>query len=180
MDNNLNQILNKGEKIIWSGKPVFLVYFFSKISGALVKFITLNVFLVSAILFLARACLYDTNCEPSSHPLILALLYCLAVFYLFYLIFFIIKYFVYTKQYRFREYVLTNKRVIIGRGAVGQDFNSIDYNKIIEVGLDTDPLHFGTDTVRITTVNSVFSFAYITDGVNAFKILEKRKDDDEF
>jgi len=86
----ISQILDKNEKVLWHGKPNFLPFVFG--------------------------------------PLIIGIV-SLFFFGIFLLIFFFYSWLV----YKYIDYAITNKRVIIKSGLIGRDFKTVDYDKITNV-----------------------------------------------
>ena len=112
--NEIPQILESKEKVIWDGKPQYAPYITSAIIGSLIGAailgIVINIFL--------KSILWASVLGGSS---------------------FIVSVIVRNLAYARTHYTITNKRTVIQSGIIGRDFKSIDYDRMqnvsAEVGL---------------------------------------------
>lgn len=101
--NELWQILESNEKIIWEGKPKYFPFMFSVFLGALILFGILSI-----ISYTNKNSLY----------LLLGIVLAVGSLILGYL------------RYQRTHYAITNKRLVYQSGIIGRDFKSVDYDKI--------------------------------------------------
>ena len=108
---NLDKIIGD-ERVLWSGKPKFIPFFFTNLS------ITIY-FLLILIIFIALGIIYPEEIDSG-----LLIIYVMIA--LVFLIYPILNFFV-------THYAITDKRVIIQNGIIGRDFKIIDFDKITNI-----------------------------------------------
>jgi len=156
--NEISQILEANEKIIWDGKPKYSAYMFSAILGCLLVALFLILFLgviTGAILGV----------------LAFAILFSLA-----------------NLSYKFIHYALTDKRAVLQSGIFGRSFKSVKYDEIKNASVSKGFFNwiFGTGNINIftgevtstggknpRTVSKYDTFAYISDPYAVLKELQE-------
>ncbi len=115
-----DKVLNKGEKILWDGKPVFRPYFMGSI----------GLVIFGTIFFLAGLVVFIMAIVTKQYLLLLFPHFWIglgiAVGVPLY------RYF----SYKYIAYAITNKRVLIQKGIIGRDFDFVDYDQIRNVSVD--------------------------------------------
>ncbi len=115
-----DKILNKGEKILWEGRPVFQPYFVGSIGLMIfggVFFLAGLVFFIMAIVTKQYLLLLFPHVWVGLGIVVGVPLY---------------RYF----SYKHIAYAITNKRVLIQKGVIGRDFDFVDYDQIRNVSVD--------------------------------------------
>lgn len=143
----LNRLLEAGEKVLWSGKPVKVPFMFPGL-----RIIPFGLFFMGfSIIWMWVA---------SQAP---------GFFWLFGLIFFFIGFAVsfgapirQLMAYKNTEYMITNRRIITQTGAIGLETRFLDLDKIQEVYVQISFLDrmFGTGTLFAVTAGYIYSDRY--------------------
>jgi len=167
-----DKIVEKSEKVMWEGKPIFLIYFFAKIVPAFIVFL----FASAISLFIV---LNKTSAEKSLLTNLFVGVFCAIMFLV--VVGTIISYFK-------LHYAITNKRVIIQKGIIGTDFLIVDFDQItnaeVNVGLLDKMFMKNTGTISIFTPTSMVHTKHgtkivphmmlgITDPYKVFKFFKK-------
>lgn len=126
--NEIPQILEPKEKVIYDGKPEYTPYITGAILGTLIAVIIIGIFIgafLKSILFAVIAGI----------------------------IIFILGIIISNMAYTRTHYAITNKRAIIQKGIIGRDFKSIDYDRMQNVSVDVGILGviFKVGSVKIFT-----------------------------
>jgi len=126
--NEIPQILEPKEKLIYEGKPEYAPYITSAIFGTLIATIFVGIFVA---VFLKSFILTGVIG----------------------LIIFVLGIILSNMAYVRTHYAITNKRAIIQSGIIGRDFKSIDYDKMQNVSVDVGLLGiiFKVGTLKIFT-----------------------------
>ena len=126
--NEIPQILEPKEKVIYNGKPEYAPYVTAAIFGILIAVVIIGFFIGTYIKSVLFAILAGV-------------------------IIFILGIIISNMAYTRTHYAVTNKRAIIQSGIIGRDFKSIDYDKIQNVSVNVGILGmiFKVGTIRIFT-----------------------------
>ena len=115
MNSEMKKIISDNEKIIWEGRPQLVPYLTS-------KFVFLLVFFV---FFSSVTYNPDTQNYESAGPFAIWL----GIF--LFVVLFIYNFIFYKKIY----YAITDKRVVMQKGIIGTDFESVDFDKINSINI---------------------------------------------
>lgn len=138
----IKQILDKNEKLLWHGKPNFRVFVVRNIqlsfftSALLTFFLGVLIFMVLGVVSITNL-ISDSESPPDDPFESIAVLDNLD--YIIILTFLVIELFVVLYillSHSQIEYGITTKRVILSSGIIGRDFNSIDYDKIVDISVN--------------------------------------------
>lgn len=126
--NEIPQILEPKEKVIYDGKPKYAPYITGAIFGNLIAVVIIGIFIgafLKSILFAVVAGI----------------------------IIFILGIIISNMAYTRTHYAITNKRAIIQSGIIGRDFKSIDYDRMQNVSVDVGILGviFKVGSIKIFT-----------------------------
>jgi uncharacterized membrane protein YdbT with pleckstrin-like domain len=126
--NEIPQILEPKEKVIYDGKPEYAPYITGAIFGILIAVVVIGIF-IGAFL----------------KSILIAVIAGIVIFILG----IIISNMAYTRTH----YAITNKRAIVQTGIIGRDFKSIDYDRMQNVSVDVGILGviFKVGSVKIFT-----------------------------
>lgn len=169
--NEFNKILDKGEKVLWEGKPQFLPFVIG--SGGMILFLfMLIIFTLPTFLFaLSIGLLYIFL------PYIAAITLVFSLFPLYQVL-----------LYKCTHYSITNKRVLLQKGIIGRDFNIVDFDQItnaeVNVGLIDKIFGKNSGTILVSTAGSFsytkkgavkrpYTLHNIEDPYNVFKFFKK-------
>ena len=146
----LHRIIEKGEKILWQGKPKFWPFVLQSI---LVPFIAGLIFFAVWILPL----LTMTNGHKDGGEVLAKLIFFNPVAWI--IILFVLFQPIYTiLSYRVTEYAITNKRVLLQSGVIGRDYKIADFDKItnadVNVGVIDKLLGQNTGRIDIMTAGT--------------------------
>lgn len=137
----MKDILDNDEKIIWEGKPTFIP------------------FIASGLPFLGFGIiwgLFDYNLIRNIFTSSNSINYALVPFFLLHLmplwigiLNFVRLFLVYNNT----SYSITNKRVLMRSGFLGIDFKAIDHDKIVDITVDVNPIEnmLGVGTIKINS-----------------------------
>lgn len=134
----VQDVLDPKEKIVWQGKPKFWPFiwpsFFAILFGLFFMAIPLFIFAVDGDVFI----LLFPHFWIGLAIAIGAPLYAILV-------------------HKHVEYVITEKRVLIKKGLIGRDFDSIDFEKIQDVSVNVGLVDkiFGTGTIVATSAGAL-------------------------
>lgn len=147
--NEINKVLDSNEKVFWEGKPKFWPFLFGGFAGAIFGLL----FLIVGGIFVWQ------GVKNGNYLFLLFPHFWIGVAFVFGLPIYTLL--VYNKIY----YAITNKRVIIQKGLIGRDFESVDFDQItnadVRVGL-LDIL-FGNRSGSIL-ISTAGSFTYTRHG----------------
>jgi uncharacterized membrane protein YdbT with pleckstrin-like domain len=161
--NEIPQILEKKEAIIWDGKPKYAPYIISSILGNIIG---------GGIIFI----------------LVNALSKSLTVGLIAGIVAFILAFVWSNLSYKFTHYALSDNRTIFQKGVFGRDFKSIRYDEIKNASVSRGFLNwiFGTGNIRVFTGEmestggknrqirpKYDSFEYISDSYDVLKELQE-------
>lgn len=140
--NELDKIIEKNEKVLWEGKPVFLPYIVSRC------IISVIIGIVMGLLILIP--LYLEGSPFVFGPVLV---------YMFIFLFFVVLIPIYNIwAYKHIHYAITNKRVLLQSGIVGRDFKIVDFDQItnaeVAVGLVDLILKKNTGSLAISTAST--------------------------
>lgn len=126
--NEIPQILEPKERVIYDGKPQYAPYITAAIFGILIIFVIIGIII--------RAYLRSV-------------FWAIAVGIVIFILGIILSTMTYTRTH----YAITNKRAIIQTGIIGRDFKSIDYDRMQNVSVDVGILGviFKVGTIKIFT-----------------------------
>ena len=126
--NEIPQILEQKEKIIYEGKPKYAPYIISAIFGTLIAIIVIGVLISVFFKSIFWAVIAG-------------------------IIILILGIIISNLSYTRTHYAITNKRAIIQSGIIGRDFKSIDYDRMQNVSVNVGILGvlFKVGTVKIFT-----------------------------
>lgn len=126
--NEIPQILEPKEKVIYYGKPEYSPYITGAIFGTLIAVIFIGIFIGIFLKSIFIATMVG-------------------------IVIFIAGIIISNMAYTRVHYAITNKRVIIQTGIIGRDFKSIDYDRMQNVSVDVGILGviFKVGSVRIFT-----------------------------
>lgn len=165
----LAQVLDDHEKVLWRGKPVFWPFLFGGYTLPIWAFLGLFAF--------------GTFGTGSSDPFALLYLYValalIPVVFLYQLI-----------AYHFTYYAITNKRVVMQDGIIGRDYKFVDFDQISNAEVNVNLLDklfggsAGSGSILISTagtfthgkhgpVPTPYSFAHIPQPYDVFKFFKK-------
>lgn len=168
----IENLINENERIIWRGRP-------KKISFILNKILSMTPF---AILWLAFDATFITLMVLNVGRLPTPIIIFLVIFFAFHLIpvwLWISRIIFAWREYRFTEYAITDRRVLVKTGIVAAGYLSFYYNEIRNI-----EMHIGIID-RLTGVGDIFihcgkitsakvpGFLDIEDPYSVYKILEK-------
>jgi len=129
----LHQILNTDEKIIWQGKPDFVLYFLS--SG--------GVFILGGFLAVFLYFTLGKSIGGNASFFAIFIPLTLASFAFFYSLI----------VYKYILYIITDKRMILQSGFIGRDFEFVDYDKVqntnVNVGILDKIVGRNTGTISV-------------------------------
>ncbi|MEM3700746.1 MAG: PH domain-containing protein [Candidatus Bathyarchaeia archaeon] len=142
----LSRHLQPDEKVLWSGKPVFIPFIFS---GLIVVPVIGIVWLIFAMFFVLSA----ISMRAPMFPFILFSLFVI----LMGLGIILGPVFVEFLRYRNTEYMITNQRIIAQTGAIGIDTRFVELNRIQEVYVTVSWLDkiYGTGSIVAVTAGYV-------------------------
>jgi hypothetical protein len=153
----LKDILDSDENVLWEGKPVFIPFIASGLPllgfGILWGIMDYGIF---------------SNSFTSSNPSFLIPFFLLHLAPLWMGIFNVIRLlFIFNNTL----YASTNKRIILRTGFWGIDFKSIDYDKILDIRVDVNPFEnmFRVGTIKINTGLTGNKGAPIYDSIGAIQ-----------
>jgi membrane protein YdbS with pleckstrin-like domain len=171
MNSEIEKVLSSNEKIIWEGKPQAFPYLVS-------KFVFLFVFF---ILYSSVTYNPDTQNYENAGPFAIML----GIF--LFIVLFIYNFLFYKKIH----YAITDKRVILQKGIIGTDFESVDFDKInsikIDIGIIDKVLGKNSGTIMLdsgrmkstsdsngysTVVTDYHQLQFIDDAYNVFEKLK--------
>lgn len=124
----IEHIIDKGEQILWRGKPKKSAYIF----GSFFKMFPI------ALLWLLFDGTFIVAMCAGKMEIPTGMIFFLIIFFAFHLLpvwIWIGNIITASKQYKNLEYVFTNKRIIIKSGIIGIDFQNIYYSEIQSVNL---------------------------------------------
>jgi hypothetical protein len=126
--NEIPQILEAKEKIIWDGKPKYMPYIISAFFGSIIA---------GALLGLVAGNLVKS---PISGLIAGIVIFCLA-------------FFMANLSYKFTHYALTDERAVFQSGIFGRNFKSIEYDEIKNSSVSVGFFNwlFGTGSISIFT-----------------------------
>lgn len=144
----IEKAINKGEEVIWEGKPRFAPFF--------IKGFILWIVIASII----------------SLPLIMLLPF--TQYILFYVTMFFVVVLGKYQDYRNKYYAVTDKRVMVQSGIIGRDFKIIDFDQFNTAFVNVNFLDkiFKTGSIHIIGNRSVV-FAHINKPYDVFKSFKK-------
>ena len=130
----IEQVLDDHEEILWRGKPRFAPFvfpsIFAVIFGLIFAAIPFFMFMASGIIWILLLPHFWIGIIIAIGPPIYAIL-----------------------VHKHVEYVITGKRILVKKGLIGRDFNSIDYEKIQDVSVNVGVIDkiFGTGSIISTS-----------------------------
>ena len=126
--NEIQQLLEPKEKLIYDGKPAYAPYITSAIFGTLLAVIFIGIFIGAFLKSITIAVAAGITI-------------------------FILGIILSNIAYRRTHYAITNKRAIVQSGIIGRDFKSIDYDRMQNVSVDVGILGviFKVGSVKIFT-----------------------------
>ena len=126
--NEIPQVLESKEKVVYDGKPRYAPYIISSIFGIFILIIFIGIFIGAFLRSILWAVIVG-------------------------IIIFIIGIILSNMAYVRTHYAITNKRAIIQSGIIGRDFKSIDYDRMQNVSVDVGFLGviFKVGSVKIFT-----------------------------
>lgn len=117
--NEILQILEPTEKVIYEGKPEFIPYIIANVYYIPI----ITIILVFIILYFGDIFFSD--------PVDIAFLLVMFLGFIF-----ILQIIISALSYVFTHYAITNKRAILKSGIIGRDFRSIDHDRMQNVSVD--------------------------------------------
>lgn len=141
LHNQLKDILDNDEKVLWEGKPTFLPFVASGLPF-------LGFGIIWGIMdygFIQKAFTSPSSLDLTFVPFFLLHLMPLWLGFLNVARLFLV--------FNNTTYATTNKRILLRTGFWGIDFKSIDYDKILDVRVDVNPFEsmFGVGSIKINT-----------------------------
>jgi membrane protein YdbS with pleckstrin-like domain len=134
MANEIGNVLNKGEKVFWDGRPKFLPFMVARVAAASLGFILFSLFMIPFFL--------------------IGLVLLTVVFPIFFILICVYVWMLYEKTW----YAITNKRVLIQKGVIGRDFEMVDFDQItnaeVNVGIIDTLVGRGSGSILISTAGS--------------------------
>ncbi len=126
--NEIPQILEPKEKVIYYGKPEYAPYIVAAIFGSLIVAVIIGIFIGAYLK---------------------SIMWAIVVGIIIIILGIILRNMAYTRTH----YAITNKRAIIQSGIIGRDFKSIDYDKMQNVSVDVGILGviFKVGSIKIFT-----------------------------
>lgn len=169
-----DKILDRDEKVAWSGQPQFVPYFASVILLSIAGFAWLALLLYVAIA--GGHSLFDA----ALGMLILPHFWVGALFAIGLPVYIVL-------SYDWIHYAITNRRVLLQRGMIGRDFEIVDFDQInrvdVDVGVMDKLLGRNSGSIKVFTPSSVIytkngprpaphTMANITDPYGVVKFLK--------
>ena len=156
---SIDNLLDKNEKILWRGKPKFWPFFLPSLT-----------MLPFGLFWLAVSSVFVYLLVSTFG----AVGFLLPHFWIG--IYLILGIPLYTALvYRYVDYALTDKRIMIRRGLIGRDFKIIDYDKVqdvyVRVGI-TDRF-FNTGDIVVTSASSIEVISDVEKPYEIFKMLKE-------
>jgi hypothetical protein len=141
----IDSVLNEGEKIIWRARPKFWPFVLQSFFGAGSRPGTAVTYFYLIVYFFVL-----------SYSAKFSFLYFMIIVVIGLLLLFLYPVLLYKKV----EYAITDKRIVLQKGVIGRDFDSIDFDKIqdmtVNVGV-TDKI-FGTGSISsVSAGESVYT-----------------------
>jgi len=176
---NISEVLDKNERILWQGKPAFLPFAF----GRLFKAFLALFMLAGAIFYIFYTAMY-INHWPTTDTITL-IVFTLGIFspLLLVLLFFVVAGFIRAFVWKVTEYAVTDKRIILKSGIIGREFRMIDFDKVsnIEVHVDFVDKLFRKNTGSLyiygnfsnLPLNKPYLVEHVMDPYNIFKGVKK-------
>ncbi|NMC36391.1 PH domain-containing protein [Candidatus Beckwithbacteria bacterium] len=165
--NEIEQILNKNEKIIWEGKPEIIPYAVAYLLPIPVAFI-----LAIIILIFVKS---SKHLYLDTISVVFLVVPTLAMFFGG-----ILSFFYRFLNYKFVRYYFTDKRVIFQSGIIGRDFEMTDYDMVRSLSVNVNLLDklFGKNSGTIVVGNGEnydLTYNSLENISNPYQTLEKLK-----
>jgi membrane protein YdbS with pleckstrin-like domain len=159
----IDEVLNKNEKILWRGKPVWKPYFFWRLLGSLFLALFFGGWLGLTFLremFMAAG--YGSFAIPVFVTLTVAIF---AVLMLYFVL-----------VYKYIDYTITDKRIFVQGGLIGRDFESIDFDNVQDINVNVGWIDriFNTGSVVGTSAGmKTIELSSIREPYDVFKLFKK-------
>lgn len=160
--NKIEDLLEKGEKVIFNTKPSKKAYVWMEVLNSIPPILGFILFGVLICLFLGR----------EENSMVLGILGFLLALTVIVLLSYVIKIIVGYAEYKNVEYVFTGKRIIIRKGLIGIDVESVYYADVTRARLEVDLLArmFKVGTIAIETSSNS---AYLQEIENPYRVLSE-------
>jgi len=176
----LDKVLNKNEKVLWEGKPVFLPFIFGRSVAVTIFGIIWLLFMLPFILISLVSVLFGNFLGIAFvifNPFVwigILLVFGLPLY----------NYLVYNHIY----YAITDKRAIFQAGLIGRDFQIVDFDQItnaqVDVGVFDKIFNKNTGSIVVSSAGSVvqtqngavsrpYVLSNITEPYEVFKLFKK-------